>query len=183
MTRWGTVLLVVTALTAAGMGLGAQVDDRACADFDTQEDAQEFYEEQGGPDTDPHGLDPDGDGIACEETGAAAADESPEPEETARVLAQETTPAPTLAPTPAPTVAPTAAPNASPLPRTGSSTALFGLWGATFVLGGLALCMWAAAHVPAIANLFPSRRPHVRPYRPKQMRVMQAVVTRAAKRR
>lgn len=40
--------------------------DYDCTDFDTQEDAQEFYEEEGGPDEDPHNLDRDGDGVACE---------------------------------------------------------------------------------------------------------------------
>ena len=40
--------------------------DRDCADFDSWAEAQAFYEESGGPASDPHSLDPDGDGIACE---------------------------------------------------------------------------------------------------------------------
>ena len=40
--------------------------DRDCPDFSSQEEAQEFFEEQGGPDEDFHNLDRDGDGIACE---------------------------------------------------------------------------------------------------------------------
>jgi len=40
--------------------------DRDCADFDTQKEAQAFYEAAGGPDKDPHRLDPDKDGVACE---------------------------------------------------------------------------------------------------------------------
>ena len=44
-----------------------QGDDRDCADFDSQEEAQQFFEEQGGPDEDPHRLDEDQDGEACEE--------------------------------------------------------------------------------------------------------------------
>lgn len=40
--------------------------DRDCADFDTQEEAQEFFLAAGGPEKDPHGLDGDNDGIACE---------------------------------------------------------------------------------------------------------------------
>jgi hypothetical protein len=40
--------------------------DRDCADFDTQEEAQEFFLAAGGPERDPHGLDGDNDGIACE---------------------------------------------------------------------------------------------------------------------
>ena len=42
------------------------VDDLDCSDFDTWSAAQEFYEEQGGPDADPHNLDRDGDGTACQ---------------------------------------------------------------------------------------------------------------------
>ena len=40
--------------------------DRNCSDFDDWESAQAFYEAEGGPDADPHGLDRDGDGIACQ---------------------------------------------------------------------------------------------------------------------
>lgn len=42
-------------------------DDFSCDDFETQEAAQEFYEESGGPTIDVYALDPDRDGIACEE--------------------------------------------------------------------------------------------------------------------
>ena len=46
-------------------------DDRNCSDFDTWQQAQDFYESEGGPGSDPHGLDGDGDGTACESlTGA-----------------------------------------------------------------------------------------------------------------
>ena len=41
-------------------------DDKNCSDFDNWEQAQRFYEENGGPDEDPHGLDRDGNGLACE---------------------------------------------------------------------------------------------------------------------
>jgi Excalibur calcium-binding domain len=39
--------------------------DHNCSDFDTQEDAQLFFEANG-PDEDPHDLDRDGDGKACD---------------------------------------------------------------------------------------------------------------------
>ena len=39
--------------------------DRNCGDFDTQAEAQAFFEAAGGPGSDPHGLDGDGDGVAC----------------------------------------------------------------------------------------------------------------------
>ena len=40
--------------------------DKDCADFATQAKAQGFFERRGGPEQDPHLLDPDHDGIACE---------------------------------------------------------------------------------------------------------------------
>lgn len=40
--------------------------DRDCADFSSQAEAQAFFEANGGPSQDRHGLDPDGDGVACE---------------------------------------------------------------------------------------------------------------------
>ncbi|MFO7173309.1 MAG: thermonuclease family protein [Bacillota bacterium] len=40
--------------------------DRDCDDFATQAEAQAFFEAAGGPARDPHGLDRDGDGVACE---------------------------------------------------------------------------------------------------------------------
>jgi hypothetical protein len=60
--------------TSATPGVAAGVepmefspDDFNCSDFDTQADAQDFYEENGGPNLDIYGLDSDRDGIACEE--------------------------------------------------------------------------------------------------------------------
>lgn len=40
--------------------------DRDCGDFATQAEAQAFFEAAGGPQEDPHRLDGEGDGIACE---------------------------------------------------------------------------------------------------------------------
>lgn len=40
--------------------------DRDCGDFRTWAEAQDFYEAAGGPERDPHRLDGDGNGIACE---------------------------------------------------------------------------------------------------------------------
>ena len=40
--------------------------DRNCSHFDTWAEAQAFYEAAGGPETDRHRLDRDGNGIACE---------------------------------------------------------------------------------------------------------------------
>lgn len=41
-------------------------NDKNCDDFLTQREAQRFYEKKGGPLIDPHDLDKDSDGIACE---------------------------------------------------------------------------------------------------------------------
>jgi len=40
--------------------------DYDCSDFSTQEEAQQFFEDHGGPWEDYHNLDRDGDGVACE---------------------------------------------------------------------------------------------------------------------
>lgn len=64
-----TVLAV--ALGAVGL-LGLLVPsptpaaDRDCGDFSSQAEAQQFYEQAGGPADDPNRLDSDGDGVACE---------------------------------------------------------------------------------------------------------------------
>lgn len=41
-------------------------NDKNCDDFASQVEAQKFFESQGGPQSDPNGLDRDHDGIACE---------------------------------------------------------------------------------------------------------------------
>ena len=41
-------------------------DTYNCADFDTQEQAQETFESCGGTSNDVHGLDSDNDGVVCE---------------------------------------------------------------------------------------------------------------------
>lgn len=45
---------------------GGDTGDRDCSDFSTQAEAQRFFEAAGGPARDPHRLDSDGDGEACE---------------------------------------------------------------------------------------------------------------------
>ncbi len=51
-------------------------DFRNCSDFDTWADAQSFFESEGGPGSDPHRLDRDGDGIACQSLPGSPSDES-----------------------------------------------------------------------------------------------------------
>ena len=50
--------------------------DRSCGDFDTWWDAQNFYHAAGGPDSDPHGLDGNDDGIVCESLRDVATDDA-----------------------------------------------------------------------------------------------------------
>src|SRR3989344_6062251 len=40
--------------------------DKDCTDFATHSQAQAFFMANGGPSSDPHNLDRDGDGVACE---------------------------------------------------------------------------------------------------------------------
>lgn len=56
-----------TALATAPAAVAA---DRDCGDFASQKAAQIFFLNAGGPSSDPHYLDSDGDGIACESNPA-----------------------------------------------------------------------------------------------------------------
>ena len=59
---------------------GPSSPDRNCSDFDTWAEAQAFFEAEGGPETDRHRLDHDGDGIACESLPGAPSQSTPTPE-------------------------------------------------------------------------------------------------------
>ena len=59
-------------------------DTHNCSDFDTWQEAQSFYESEGGPGSDPHRLDRDGDGVACQSLpGAPKSEPTPMPDSTA----------------------------------------------------------------------------------------------------
>ena len=60
-------LLVALVLVLAGLSMtpAHAGGDKDCSDFDTQRQAQNFFEDHN-PSEDPHQLDADGDGIACE---------------------------------------------------------------------------------------------------------------------
>lgn len=47
-------------------GTGSPSEDRDCSDFSTKAEAQAFFLRSGGPASDPHRLDQDSDGVACE---------------------------------------------------------------------------------------------------------------------
>jgi len=59
---------LASALATAAIGAsGADaLVDRDCSDFKNQKQAQKFFKKAGGPKYDPHGLDADRDGKACE---------------------------------------------------------------------------------------------------------------------
>ena len=59
-------LAVAATLAGGGQGRSVAAGDRDCSDFSTQAQAQDFFLSQGGPGSDPHNLDADGDGRACE---------------------------------------------------------------------------------------------------------------------
>ena len=69
MTRFLAICAVLV-LGSVGAALSAGdgsliMFDRDCSDFASQEQAQDFYELS--KPGDPHGLDEDGNGVACEE--------------------------------------------------------------------------------------------------------------------
>lgn len=71
--RMDTVLIPETssektpiAIPSATLPYAPSLPDRDCGDFATQQEAQAFFLAAGGPARDPHRLDGDNDGIACE---------------------------------------------------------------------------------------------------------------------
>jgi Excalibur calcium-binding domain len=61
--------LVATAVALAALTVPAtpaMAADKDCSDFSTWRQAQNFYKRHGGPKRDPHHLDADHDGVACE---------------------------------------------------------------------------------------------------------------------
>lgn len=62
-----------------GPGGQAVTRDYDCADFRTHCEAQRFFVTQGGPDDDPHTLDADQDGVACEPPRSLGSRPAPSP--------------------------------------------------------------------------------------------------------
>lgn len=58
--------MAISLALLAGSPTESEAADRDCSDFSSQAAAQEFFVAEGGPSSDPHRLDADGDGIACE---------------------------------------------------------------------------------------------------------------------
>jgi Excalibur calcium-binding domain len=70
MQRWMSRIAVLGSAAAVAVAVGepapAVAADRDCSDFKSWRAAQKFYKRKGGPRRDPHRLDADRDGIACE---------------------------------------------------------------------------------------------------------------------
>lgn len=52
--------------TATPQSVDAGFQDRNCSDFESWQEAQDFFLSEGGPSEDPHRLDGDGNGVACQ---------------------------------------------------------------------------------------------------------------------
>lgn len=60
------IALAIGAAALTAPATPATAADKDCSDFRTWRQAQNFYKNHGGPRRDPHRLDADHDGIACE---------------------------------------------------------------------------------------------------------------------
>lgn len=61
-----SLVALTAAVALAFTAAPASAADKDCSDFSTWRQAQNFYKKHGGPKYDPHRLDGDDDGIACE---------------------------------------------------------------------------------------------------------------------
>ena len=66
LTRAVCALALVGFLVSALAVPAARAEDRDCADFGNQQEAQDYFVERGGPSSDPDLLDGDDDGAACD---------------------------------------------------------------------------------------------------------------------
>lgn len=160
-TQMATIALVTLAVgglsptTVSAQEGGESTPESSCLDFVTQQEAQAFFEAEGGPESDPHGMDSDRNGIACDGVAVAVLSEggtvlaqapTPDPNAPGPLGSGGTTtqgsPTPTSPPLAAPTNTPssaTPAPTASSLPKSGSRAQTFGLSGIALLLVGLVL--------------------------------------------
>ncbi len=119
----GTAIIVLHAATSGWAQTPTATGRKDCSDFSFQEDAQAFFQQNGGPGNDPFNLDVDNDGKACEGLPLRSGSASP------------TT-------SPGATVAPTATPSTT-LPKNGAPTAAIALSGLTFLEAGYGLTLAA----------------------------------------
>jgi hypothetical protein len=130
MRRAAALLCFTCAFFAFGPVARAQQVDRDCSDFTYQEDAQEYFDSNGGSSSNNFdGLDRDHDGVACEDLPhrPAGTTVSPTPEPTAGGAGVVATPTPT----------------SGSLPNNGIYTDVLGLSGLTAIEIGFALMLLA----------------------------------------
>lgn len=60
------IAAIAATLALALLPSATMAADKDCSDFSSWRAAQKFYKKHGGPKYDPHRLDADHDGIACE---------------------------------------------------------------------------------------------------------------------
>jgi len=66
-TRRNVLIFALPALAAIGRApMATSAADKDCGDFKSRRQAQRFFKKNGGPRDDPHRLDADHDGKACE---------------------------------------------------------------------------------------------------------------------
>jgi len=86
MLRRTTAVAVLAVGAMAPLSGSAFAADRDCSDFDTQQEAQAVHDQDT---SDPHRLDDDGDGVACESlppgSGGSGEDETDDSESTGQV--------------------------------------------------------------------------------------------------
>ncbi|MFC5679272.1 thermonuclease family protein [Aeromicrobium endophyticum] len=93
MTRVRGTLATILGIVLVGASLLAATPARAfidkdCGDFATQAEAQAFFIENGGPALDPHALDREHDGLACETLPCPCSYSSPQPAPPAPLVAR-----------------------------------------------------------------------------------------------
>lgn len=100
---------------------GRDFVDRDCSDFSSQSSAQSFFLNNGGPNSDPHSLDADNDGIACESNPCPCSPNT-NPSPTPTATATPTTASPTATPTATSSVTGSPTGPASPSPTSTATT-------------------------------------------------------------
>lgn len=140
------IVLVLATRDAGAPGDPTSSPEPACLDFATQKEAQRFYEAEGGPERDDHGLDSDGDGFACDAMASARSAEPVTLDDF--VLTQVTataTPTSTATPSPSPTARPTTTPGptvrptptSGVLPKSGAQSAQMAIAGMSLLTTGM----------------------------------------------
>jgi hypothetical protein len=62
-----SLVAAMTVVVLAFIAAPVSAADKDCSDFSSWRQAQNFYKKHGGPRSDPHRLDADHDGVACED--------------------------------------------------------------------------------------------------------------------